>query len=333
MMLRLARVLCATTALLCAQGYAQNAASTAAPGRELDARGWLQRIYSATQKLSYTGTFVYQHGTDSETSRISRIVQGSNAREKLETLDGQPREIVRSGDEVVCFLPASMTVKIDKQAGQRTFPAILPEQLKDLSDYYAIRKAGIERVAGYDCQVLVLDPKDKMRYGQRLWADVATGMLLKAKTFNDRDEVMEQFTFTQIQIGGSIDQQRVRSRFKPGPEWRIENASAAEANLGEKGWHIKSGPPGFRKIIEMTRTLGGTAGVGHIVLSDGLAAISVFIEPSVARLPQPQPRASRQGAINVFVRQLGEHRITVVGEAPAESVRYIANAVEYRKPR
>jgi sigma-E factor negative regulatory protein RseB len=329
MILRLARVFCAATALVYAQAYAQQGTA-----RELDALGWLQRIYIATQKLSYTGTFVYQHGTDSETSRITRIVQGASAREKLETLDGQPREIVRSGDEVVCYLPASMTVKIDKQSGQRAFPAILPEQLKDLSDNYTIRKGEVERVAGYDCQVLVLDPRDKMRYGQKLWADVATGMLLKAKTFNDRNEVMEQFTFTQIQIGGNIDQQRVRPRYaKVPPEWRIENARAAEANLAEKGWTLKAGPPGFRKITEMTRTLGGTSGVGHIVLSDGLAAVSIFIEPSVARLPQSRPELSRQGAINVFVRQVGDHRITVVGEAPADSVRYIANAVEYRKPR
>jgi sigma-E factor negative regulatory protein RseB len=335
MMLRLARVFCAATALVYAQAFAQQAAQQAAQhaARDVDALGWLQRIYTATQKLSYTGTFVYQNGTETETSRITRIVHGGSAREKLETLDGQPREIVRSGDEVVCYLPASMTVKIDKQAGQRAFPAILPEQLRELSDSYVIRKGEIERVAGNDCQVLLLEPKDRMRYGQKLWADVATGMLLKAKTFNDRNDVMEQFTFTQIQIGGNIDEQRVRPRYSRGPQWRVENASAVEANLAEKGWSVRSGPPGFRKITEMTRTLGGTTGVGHIVMSDGLAAVSIFIEPSVARLSQGKPEVSRQGAINVFVRQLGEHRITVVGEAPADSVRFIANAVEYRKPR
>lgn len=296
-----------------------------------DAMSWLQRIYSATRKLSYTGTFVYQHGSQSEASRITRIVEGSIAREKLETLDGQRREIVRSGNEVVCFLPASMTVKIDKQAGQRSFPGILSEQLKELAENYVIRKGEVERVAGYDCQVLILEPKDNMRYGHKLWADVGTGMLLKAKTFNSRNELMEQFAFTQIQIGGNIDRERVKSRFsKKGRAWRIEDSGAIEANLAEAGWIIRAKPPGFRKITEMTRTLGGVAGVGHIVLSDGLAAVSVFIEPSAGRPLRPE--LTRQGAINVFVRQLGDHRITVVGEAPAESVRYIANAVEYRRP-
>lgn len=331
-MFRLTRAFCAAALLVSAPAFAQSGQS--AQGSQADALAWLQRIYSATQKLSYTGTFVYQHGTDSETSRITRIVQGGTAREKLETLDGQPREIVRSGDEVVCYLPASMTVKIDRQVGQRSFPAILPEQLKDLSENYTVRKGDVERVAGYDCQVLILDPKDKMRYGQRLWADVATGMLLKAKTYNERNEVMEQFTFTQIQIGGNIDRERVKSRFaKLGPDWRVENAGASEANLAASGWTLRSRPPGFRKITEMTRTLGGTSGVGHIVLSDGLAAVSIFIEPSVARMQPSRPETSRQGAINVYVRQLGDHRITVVGEAPAESVRNIAHAVEYRKPR
>jgi sigma-E factor negative regulatory protein RseB len=90
-------------------------------------------------------------------------------------------------------------------------------------------------------------------------------------------------------------------------------------------------PAGFRTVAELMRTMGGTGGVGHIVLSDGLAAISVFIEPQTGRQPAPQPGLVRQGPINVYMRPLGNHWVTVVGEAPAESVKYIANAVEYRK--
>src|SRR5882762_2705355 len=139
---------------------------------------WLQRIYAASEKLSYAGTFVYQQGQRVETSRIVHVVDSSGPSERLETLDGVPREIVRTGDEVVCYLPASMTVKIDKQPGRRPFPTILSEQLKDVSENYTIRKGEIERVGGYSCQVLALEPKDRMRYGHRLWADLNTGMLL-----------------------------------------------------------------------------------------------------------------------------------------------------------
>ena len=293
---------------------------------------WLQRIYAASEKLSYAGTFVYQQGQRVETSRIVHIVDSSGAGERLETLDGVPREIVRNGDEVVCYLPASMTVKVDKQPGRRPFPSILPEQLRDVSENYTIKKGEIERIGGYSCQVLTLEPKDRMRYGHRLWADLATGMLLRAKTFNEKDEMLEQFTFTQIKIGGHIGRDQLKPRyFRQAKDWRVEDSGATRANLAETGWTIRSKPPGFRTVAELIRTVGGTEGVGHIVLSDGLAAISVFIEPATSKRPVPQAGLARQGAINVYTRPVGSFWVTVVGEAPAESVKYVANAVEYHK--
>ena len=303
----------------------------AAADSQSDAMLLLNRVYTATQRLSYRGTFVYQHDSQSETSRITRIVEGTLIREKLEALDGQPREIVRSGDEVVCYLPALMTVRIDKYAGQRSFPAFLPVQMKEILDNYVIRRGEMERVAGYDCHVLNLEPRDNMRYGHKLWVDAQTGMVIRAKTFDERNEVMEQFAFAQLQIGGSIDRDRVKSSFAgKTAAWRVEDTAAVAANLAQAGWTLRASPPGFRKVMELRRTLGGVVDVGHMVLSDGLAAISVFIEPSGLRPATPE--RSRQGAINVYIRQLGGHRITVVGEAPAESVRYIAHALAYRRP-
>ena len=293
---------------------------------------WLQRIYTATQTLSYTGTFVYHQGQQVETSRITHVVESSGPRERLEALDGVPREIIRTRDEVVCYLPESMKVKIDRQPGHQGFPGILPAQIKELSENYSITRGQIERVGGYNCQIIALEPRDRMRYGHRLWADLNTGMLLKAKTFNEKNEVVEQFAFTQLKIGGSIDRDQLRSRFsRESRGWRVEDSTATNANLAEAGWSIRAKPPGFRTITELVRTLGGTSGVGHIVLSDGLAAVSVFIEPAAGKQPAPQPGLVRQGATNVYVRPVGNHWITVVGEAPAESVKYIANAVEYRK--
>ena len=259
-------------------------------------------------------------------------MEASGLRERLEALDGVPREIIRTRDEVVCYLPESMRVKIDRQPVQRAFPSILPAQIKELSENYSITRGEIERVGGYNCQVIALEPRDRMRYGHRLWADVNTGMLLKAKTLNEKNEIVEQFAFTQLKIGGSIGRDQLRSRFsRESRGWRVEDSAATNANLAEAGWSIRTRPPGFRTVTELVRTLGGTSGVGHIVLSDGLAAVSVFIEPAAGKQSIPQPGLVRQGATNVYVRAVGNHWITVVGEAPAESVRYIADAVEYRK--
>jgi sigma-E factor negative regulatory protein RseB len=297
-----------------------------------DAAAWLRKIYSATEKLSYTGTFVYQQGEHAETSRLTRVVDASGVHERLEILDGTPREIIRFNDEVKCYIPSTMTVKIDRQMETRPFPAMRAD-VQDFAAHYTIRKAETERIAGYDCQAIVLEPKDNLRYGHKLWADVATGMLVKAKTFNEKNEVIEQFSFTELQIGGRIDRDKVKSRFAgKGRDWRVERSGVVEANLERLGWSLRALPPGYRKVTELKRNVGSAADVGQIVVSDGLAAVSVFIEPLGAREGQPQSGLARHGALNVYVRRLADHLVMAVGEVPADSVRQIADGVEYRRP-
>lgn len=298
-----------------------------------DALQWLQKIYAATKMMSYSGIFVYQQGLQSETSFIARLVDASGTHERLETQEGTPAEIIRDNDRVTCYLPGSMTVKIDRRSGQKpSFLEMLPGQFKELTEHYKVRMGESCRIAGYDCQSIILEPRDKMRYGHKLWADRNSGMLLKVRTFKDANEMVEQFTFLQLKIG-NVDRDLLKSRFSgKGRDWRVEDSGAVEADLSHSGWSLKNQPPGFRKVTEMTRSLGGTAGVGHIVLSDGLAAVSIFIAPLPPRSGAVQPGLSRQGATNVYVRQVGEHIVTVVGEAPAESVKTIAEAVQYRKP-
>jgi outer membrane lipoprotein-sorting protein len=156
------------------------------------------------RRSSATPNFVYRSGDQAETLRIVHVAGRNGALERLETLEGQAREIVRSGDEVKCYLPGSMTVKVDRHTDRMVFPALLPANLQDISEHYEVSKGAIERIAGYDCQAIVLQPKDKLRYGHRLWADANTGMLLKSQTLDERNEVVEQFAFTQIRIGGRI---------------------------------------------------------------------------------------------------------------------------------
>jgi len=298
-----------------------------------DAIGWLQRIYMASERLSYTGTFVYQHGEQVESSRITRIVDASGVQERLETLDGTPREIVRVNEEVKCYLPQTMTVKIERQLDTKPFP-VMRANPRDLAEHYNIRKGGTERIAGYDCQAIILEPKDNLRYGHKLWADVNTGMLVKARTFNEKHEAIEQFAFTQLQIGGKIEKDQVKSRFAGGGrDWRVENADMVAADLARHGWLLRSLPPGYRKVTEMKRNVGASADVGHIVLSDGLAAVSVFIERLAARSLQVPLGLSRQGGVNVYTRRLESYLVTVLGEVPAESVKLIANNLEYHRPQ
>ena len=298
-----------------------------------DAAAWLKKIYHASQTLSYAGTFVYRQGDRSESSRITRIVDASGDTEKLEALDGVRREVVRSGEEVKCYLPDSKVLKIDRRSTHPTFPALLPAQNSALAEQYAAAKEETARIAGFDCQAIALKPRDEFRYGYKLWADVGSGMLLKARIVNEKGEAVEEFTFTQLTIGGNISRDKVRSAFAgESRSWRVENAGVVPANLAKTGWTVNAGIPGFQKVIEVKRQLRPSQRVSQVVYSDGLAAVSVFIEPLEMRREPVHPGLSSMGAVNIFTRELANHVVTVVGEAPPKTVRQIADTVEYHRP-
>ena len=299
----------------------------AAQAQSPESLGWLRKMYDASQKLSYSGTFVYQQGARSETSRITRY--GAGDIERLEVLDGMPREIVRTRDTVRCYLPNSKVVKVENRAADRTFPALLPEKVGELARHYDISLGEARRIAGFDCQAILLKPKDNLRYGYRLYADASSGMLLKAMTVDASGDTIEQFSFTQLSIG-NVTRDMVRSRLAA-EGWRVDKAEASPAHL--TGWSLSAELPGFRKIMELKRRLGESRQAGQVVYSDGLAAVSVFIEPLDARHEAVRPGLASVGAIHIYTREVANHVVTVVGEAPAASVQRIANAVEYRRPQ
>lgn len=289
---------------------------------------WLRKIQDAAQKLSYSGTFVYQNGSRSETSRITRFVEAGGDIEKLEVMDGVPREIVRTRDTVRCYLPGARVVKVDRRT-ERGFPALLPERISAVARNYDISLGETRRIAGYDCQAVVLTPKDNLRYGYRLYADNASGMLLRAVTFDAGGEQIEQFMFTQLAIGG-VTRDMVKPRHAS-RNWRIEDAEASPARAA--GWGLSSELPGFQKVIELKRRLSDSRPAAQMVYSDGLAAVSVFIEALEGRPEPVRPGLASMGAIHMYTREVANHVVTVVGEAPAASVQRIADAVEYRRPQ
>ncbi len=295
----------------------------------VDPLSWLGRVATAGQRLNYVGTFVYQSGGQVETSRIAHRVDADGEHERLEVLDGSPREIIRRGNEVHCVLPDERTVIIDEAAGgRRAFPARLPLSPVGLAENYRIRKGEIGRIAGYEAQALVLEPRDDLRYGHILWAEIKSGLLLKARMLDERGELIEQFAFSDVRIGGDVDSDLLKSRFTPGDGWRVVNARASEMPRGSSGWGLVETLPGYSLSSVMQRPLGRDRGQAvHMVYSDGLAAISVFIEPagdgSVAGLGPVST-----GAINIYKRTLNGHVITALGEAPERAVRRIGDSIQ-----
>ncbi|HVY05109.1 MAG TPA: MucB/RseB C-terminal domain-containing protein [Burkholderiales bacterium] len=299
--------------------------------QQADALALLQKIANAARELNYAGTFVYQHGDQVETSRIVHFVDGGNELEKLETLDGPRREVIRNNEEILCYYPDAKIVRSDKRVARRTFPALLPDQLSSLTEYYEIRKGEPERIGGLDSQSLVLEPKDGMRYGHKFWADSASGLLLKARMLSERHNVVEQFSFTQVVIGSGVTKEMAQPSFNVrSPEWRLDRFANNTISESDSGWTVRNFPAGFHKILEMRRSKqGNSVLVTHMVYSDGLAAVSVFIEPAASR-SRVNEGLSQQGAINIFTRTIDDQVVTVLGEAPATTVMQIANSITPR---
>jgi len=297
-----------------------------------DALQWLTKIQQSAQKLNYSGTFVYlQQGGQPLTSRVTHVVDGNGAeRERLELLDGAAVVIVRTNEEVRSYAPDTKTILVEKRRNKTSFPALLTAPAASIAEYYNVRSWDQQRVAGLDCQVLLLESKDGLRYARKLWADKATGLLLKAQSFNEKGDVVEQIAFTQVDIGGGQERYHaLLSKRDGGRDWRTVSAPITEAHFADEGWKVDVPLPGFRKMLEMKRGMGGGVGeVGQIVFSDGLASISVFLEPSKEGV-KPAEGLSSQGAVNIFRRQVGNHVVTVLGEAPPACVSRVAKAVQF----
>ncbi|GAB3547196.1 MucB/RseB C-terminal domain-containing protein [Noviherbaspirillum agri] len=312
------------------------------PGDSRQAHNWLRKIQSAAQRLNYSGTFVYQQANQMRTSRITHLKDGKNEIEKLEILDGKPREYIRNNEEVICYVPETKTLLVEKRITHDVFPSILAANPSDLTEFYNVRQGEVGRVAGYDCQAIILEPKDGLRYGYKLWAEKATGLLLRAQTLNEKREVVEQISFTQVTIG-NIDPSRAKPTFSNTRDWHVENAVMSQVDLS--GWSVKSLPPGFKKIREVKRMVtdasaSGSASssvqagrvqnqreVSQMVFSDGLAAISVFIEPG----SQSRTEGSlQQGALNIIGKRQGDFWLTIVGEVPPAAIKQVANSIEFK---
>jgi sigma-E factor negative regulatory protein RseB len=298
-----------------------------------EAQVWLQNIVDAPRKHNYTGIFVYSSGGHMETSRVIHMVNSEGEFERIEVLDGSPREIVRSNDEVKCYFPDRKTVVTGKRGLQKFFPALLPEPLSKINNNYIVKKGGKERISDYECQVILLESKDSMRYSQKLWVDTATGLLLKAAVM-DQDQVVEQFVFTQLEIDGEIDKELLKPRYVTEiTEIHDTNPVSSEMAKGELGWQVENLPPGFSKINEVKRNFSGKSiPVGHITLSDGIAAVSVFIKPATKNDPlESRESYPGQGAINIYTRTVGDNVVTTIGEVPSATVMQIGNSVKNYK--
>jgi len=282
-----------------------------------DADQWLTRMAGALAQTDYQGTLVYLDGSRMETLKVYRSAR--DARERLVVLTGAHREIVRDGDTLICIGDGDPTVAYEGSPlakWQQTADAV---QAGLLAEYERLL-GGIERVAGYDTQVIVLQPHDALRYGYRLWLEINTGLPLRI-VLEDADnnaQPLEQLMFTEVQVGITPAAADLRPSI-PDFNRHFLLASAA-TDAVDLPWSVNDVPAGFVLRSQRRSETGD-----HLVYSDGLASVSVYIEP--LHKQGGQTSASRAGAVHARAFALGDHRIFVIGKVPAATIERFARGV------
>lgn len=300
---------------------------------EKSAAYWLEQLGPALNMTSYRGVFVYARGSSVHSMQIAHRYRNGVVEERLFLQDGGRGEIVRRGMNVVCVLPEQGKIQLDQVIPSGPFAEAFTSQLVPVSRWYRAELQGEGRVAGYDVVTVALTAKDQHRYSHRLWLEKTTGLLVKSHVRSSGDEVLEHFQFTNLEITDDISDSefeirsegREISRTLSGVASHAGSQNSFSSPLRMHGWHLGWRPEGFEPAAAPR------AGKGQAVaFSDGLAAFSVFVEPTGSvRMPTG---ASRIGATTIYMHQLKRENkaflVTVVGELPPASARQVAESVQ-----
>lgn len=237
----------------------------------------LEKAGQAAHKLNYKGIFVYQSGRSVNSMQITHMNYAQGEYARLISLDGQPREVLRQGNDVVIYNPRNEKVLIERRRVQGSFPAVLPGLPDMLKANYQVRKAGHERVGGRESIIISLEPKDQYRYGYKFSVDREFGLLLKSVMLNEHNEMIEQVAFSQLALMNTQDMDWFRPEVSPGKTYIMQpEETVTPAVLEGEGWAIAQLPAGFRKVDQVQRKVPGKSSpVHHLVFSDGLDRKSV----------------------------------------------------------
>lgn len=312
-------------------------------GASADGPGdWLMQVSQATRTANYAGVIVYRGDEVLETFRVTHRYSNGIERERVQSLTGEVREILKNNDQVTCILPKDRKLIFNRPTPKGLFPPLNRERVEQLSAMYDFKDLGTARVAGRMCRGVAITPRDDFRYGYVVWADSETAVPLKLSMVAGDGRLLEQMFFTEVEFPASIPDS-VFVAALPREQLRESTTAAAgaiaAAHVQEPVAEIAEGkmvgspfsklPPGFRLVRREVRRLPNNRGVvEHLVLSDGLSAVSVFRTLQRAPDEKAVQRLVQMGAVNAYSRLAGKVHITVVGEAPQRTVRMIGDSLQ-----
>lgn len=294
----------------------------------------LQKTAYAARELNYQGVFVYQNGKQTRSVQVTHMNQNGQEMARNVVLDngaqaGQPREVYSQGNNVVIVRPKNQKVVMEKRRGQNLFPAMLPTDLRAIEASYSAQLGALEMVAGREAQIIELIPNDAFRYSYKIWADTEFGLLLKMTLLDSKKQTLEQIQFNQISMLNSQDANWFQPKIDVTKSYEMEDTTAASST--DSSWIVAELPAGYAKVEHRAIVVPGkSAPVDQMIFSDGIASVSLFIEP-LSRGMRPKMGHMLIGSTNICANVIDGYQVTVVGEVPEATVMQIAKAVSFKK--
>jgi sigma-E factor negative regulatory protein RseB len=300
-----------------------------------DALALLKKMYSAGQNLNYQGTFVYSHDDDLETMQIFHAMDKSGERERLVHLNGSLREVVREQDIVTCILPDNKSVVVNKAQGRQHFFMTMPANMENLKQFYDFKIAGDGRIAAKQAKRVTIQPKDKFRYGYHLWLDSDTALLLKSDLLDEKGAVIERIMFTNLDVVDAIPEAVLKPSINDKEYTWHNNTQKTQNSENEASesleWEVGHLPVGFSQTDYKGHYISSDNNrVEHLIVSDGLASVSVYIE-KLTKSENKFTGSSIMGAVNVYATAVKDYQVTAVGEVPQATVKMVAESVKIRE--
>ncbi len=307
----------------------QLSCSANAVAERIEPNEWLNRMGSAVQRTSYEGTVIRIQDGKAEALKVVHTVSDGVVREKVVAQEGDGIEIIRYGNEVHCILPDRKSVLVEEWDDQSTLFSTLPSSEVRFGSEYDVSVVREERVAGRQAVLVAIRPHDGFRYGHRIWLDVETAFPLQTQLIDEHGTAIEQVKFADISLNKDIDASALAPTVSTEDFRWFNQPSRHESRAIETDWQSSDLPPGFRAVSTHAEQLPGSEGVTttHILYSDGLANVSVFVAPADEHA---QAGPSRVGGSNSFTTIVDDHRVTAVGEVPAMTVEQIATTMSPR---
>jgi sigma-E factor negative regulatory protein RseB len=293
-------------------------------GTESEAKSWLAAARQAAAKLSYRGILSYMKDNTMESLHVFHGIVNGLEQERLLSVNTPMREVVRTADKVSCYYPESKSYSIDAKPSRQSILLDLPANLAELSKHYAFSLGEVEHVARRPARAVSIDPKDDLRYGRRLWIDVESKLPLKFEWVDGNGQVLEQMVFNSLSVEPSIPASELAASTQVDGTWRIKRHETLPAE--SLIWTLDGVPDGFH-LMSYTRLKrdANNRAIDHILLSDGVSSVSIYIDELMNEIFTAQPR--KIGAINSYTRKLDKYLVTVMGEAPEKTLQAIGNGI------